>query len=269
VIRLEHVTKAYGADRPPVVRGIDLRVEEGELLVLLGASGCGKTTTLKLINRLAEPTSGRVLVGGIDVAAQDPVTLRRGIGYAFQGVGLFPHMTVADNVAVVPRLLGWEPQAVARRVDELLELVGLPVEARGRMPRTLSGGQAQRVGVARALAARPRVMLLDEPFGAVDPMTRDVLQVEYRRLHRSLGLTTVMVTHDMTEALLLADRIAVLHEGAIVGLGTAAELLRGDAHPQVEQLLGAPRRQAEALRHLLDGGAADRDAGAGRAGATP
>lgn len=253
MIRLEQVSKSYETTAAWALRGVDLEVHEGELLVLLGESGCGKTTTLKLINRLVEPTSGRVLVDGVDVARTDPVRLRRGIGYAFQGVGLFPHLTVAQNIAVVPRLLGWPSAEIDRRVDELLELVGLPERAtRARMPRTLSGGQAQRVGVARALAARPKVMLLDEPFGAVDPLTRDSLQTEYQRLHRELKLTTVMVTHDMTEALLLADRIAVMHAGEIVGLGTAAELLRGSAHPQVQRLLGAPRRQANTLWRILE-----------------
>lgn len=252
MIRLEGVEKRYSGAAAPTLAGVDLEVKAGELLVLLGESGCGKTTTLRLVNRLEEPTRGRVLVDGADVAGRDPFELRRGIGYAFQGVGLFPHLSVAQNVAVVPQLLGWPPADIARRVDELLELVGLaPAEVRDRPPRTLSGGQAQRVGVARALAARPRVMLLDEPFGAVDPVTRDVLQREYRALHERLGLTTVLVTHDVTEALLLADRIGVLHEGRLVGCDTPAALLRGPSHPQVQRLLDAPRRQAEAVRHLL------------------
>ncbi len=255
MIRLEQVSKAWGPHR--ALTALDLHVREGELVALLGESGCGKTTTLKLMNRLLEPDSGRVQVGGVDAATQDPVTLRRGIGFALQGVGLFPHLTVAQNVAIVPALLGWSRAEQAARVDELMGLVGLDPSLAARLPRTLSGGQAQRVGLARALAARPRVMLLDEPFGAVDPLLREGLQREYRALHERLGLTSVLVTHDMTEALVLADRIAVLHEGTLVGFGTPAELLHGASrHPQVARLLDAPRRQAEAVQRRLGGGAA-------------
>ncbi|MBL8950516.1 MAG: ABC transporter ATP-binding protein [Myxococcaceae bacterium] len=253
MLRLEAVSCTFPAAAKRVIDGLNLHVHEGEILALLGESGSGKTTTLKLFNRLVEPSAGRVFVEEEDVTAVDAVALRRRIGYAIQQVGLFPHFSVAENIGVVPRLLGWQADAIRARVDELLALMNLPNDLGPRRPSTLSGGQAQRVGLARALAARPHVMLLDEPFGAVDPVTRETLQVEYRKLHDALGLTTVLVTHDVTEALLLADRLAVLHEGRLLGLGTAAELLAAPPHPQVERLLAMPRRQAEAVQRRLSG----------------
>jgi osmoprotectant transport system ATP-binding protein len=250
VIELTEVCKRYG-DVMAVDR-VSLRVNEGELLVLLGGSGSGKTTTLKMINRLIEPTSGRIVVGGEDVMAQAPHALRRGIGYVFQRVGLFPHLSVADNIAVTPRLLGWPEARIAARVEELLALVELdPAQVRDRAPTELSGGQAQRVGVARALAAAPRVMLFDEPFGALDPLTRDRLQQSILRIRSQLGLTAIFVTHDMVEALLLGDRIAVMRDGRLVQVGTGAELLRSPADDYVAELLRTPRRQAAALERLL------------------
>ena len=251
MIRLDRVSCTFPSAKQPAVAEVSLEVRSGELVALLGESGSGKTTTLKLINRLIEPTAGKIYVDGEDVTRADAVQLRRRIGYAIQQVGLFPHLTVAENVGTVPRLLGWKREAIRARVDELLALMSLPSELAARRPATLSGGQAQRVGLARALAARPRVMLLDEPFGAVDPVTRELLQTEYRKLHETLKLTTVIVTHDVTEALLLADRLAVLHEGKLVGLGTAAELGAQPPHPQVERLLAMPRRQAEAVQRRL------------------
>jgi len=226
-------------------------------MVLVGASGCGKTTTLETINRLVEPTRGRVFVDGRDVTTVDPVELRRGIGYVFQQVGLFPHLDVARNVAVVPELLGWPATRIAARVDQLLELVGLdPALYRARKPSELSGGQAQRVGVARALAAEPRLLLMDEPFGAVDPVMRDELQTEFIALAERLDLTVVLVTHDVTEALELAHRIAVLDEGSIVAVGTPTELLRNPGHPAAERILDMPRRHAAKLRAWLGEGQA-------------
>jgi osmoprotectant transport system ATP-binding protein len=216
--------------------------------VLLGASGCGKTTTLKMINRLVECTSGEILVDGRDVREIDPVLLRRQIGYVFQGIGLFPHWSVAANVAAVPGLLGWTPARIEARVDELLELVGLPAaEYRERRPHELSGGQQQRVGVARALAAEASVLLMDEPFGAVDPVTRDSLQRELIRMRAQLDLTIVLVTHDVTEALLLADRVAVLGDGRLHQVGAPPELFARPASDDVARLLEMPRRQADRL----------------------
>src|SRR5262245_57301300 len=254
MIVLDNVCKSYDGGATYSVFDVSLTVPTGSLLVLLGGSGCGKTTTLKMINRLIEPTSGRIEIHGRDVRAADPVELRRGIGYVFQGIGLFPHLTVADNVAVVPRLLGWAPGRIAARVDELLAMVHLPPEQyRDRFPRQLSGGQQQRVGFARALAAGPQVMLLDEPFGALDPVTRDGLREEFLGLRRRLGLTAVMVTHDMTEALLSADLIAVMNAGRLLRLGTPHELLTDPGDPFVAVLIDTPKRQADQVEALAAG----------------
>ena len=232
---------------------ISFGVAKGELVAILGESGCGKTTTLKMINRLIDPTDGRIVLDGVDVMTIDPAILRRMIGYAFQSVGLFPHMTVAENIGITPKLLAWGEQRIAARVDDLLELVHLsPEEFRDRLPRDLSGGQQQRVGFARALAGGPAVMLLDEPFGALDPLTRDRLQQDFRDIHQSLSLTTVLVTHDMSEALLMADRIIVMRSGKIVQHGTPAELIGQPADDYVAELIATPKRQADKLEALVD-----------------
>ncbi len=251
MITLEHVSKSYEGGTGYSVRDVSLEVPAGQLLVLLGGSGCGKTTTLKMINRLIEPSAGRIRVNGRDVRELDPVILRRGIGYVFQGIGLFPHMTIAENIAVVPRLLKWSAERIGARIDELLSLVRLsPAEYRGRYPRQLSGGQQQRVGFARALAAAPQIMLLDEPFGALDPVTRDELRDDFLRIRRELGLTAVMVTHDMTEALLSADLLAVMNVGELRQVGTPRELLRRPADEYDDQLMATQRRQAERVEAL-------------------
>jgi osmoprotectant transport system ATP-binding protein len=256
MIVLDNVCKEYDGPkgRVVVVSNVSLRVARGQMLVLLGGSGCGKTTTLKMINRLIEPTSGRVEVEGKDVRQTDPVQLRRGIGYVFQGIGLFPHLTIGENVAVVPRLLGWPEDRTRTRVEELLRMIHLPPEQyRDRLPRALSGGQQQRVGFARALAAGPQVILLDEPFGALDPVTRVELRTEFLDLRRRLGLTAVMVTHDMTEALLSADLIAVMNAGRLLRLGTPHELLTEPGDPYVAALMSTPRREAGQLEALAAG----------------
>jgi osmoprotectant transport system ATP-binding protein len=242
VIILDQVTKRY-ADGNIAVDSLSLRVDEGELCVFLGPSGCGKTTTLRMINRMIEPTSGRITVDGEDVLAVDPVLLRRRIGYVIQQVGLFPHQSVAANVATVPRLLGWDKARIARRTDELLELVGLdPALHRGRYPSQLSGGQQQRVGVARALAADPPVLLMDEPFGALDPVTRARLQDELLLLQAHLNKTIVFVTHDLDEAVKLGNRIAVFGErGRLAQFAPPRVLLQKPADAYVASFLGADR----------------------------
>ncbi|MDX1933899.1 MAG: ATP-binding cassette domain-containing protein [Capsulimonadales bacterium] len=250
MIRFHDVSKAYSPQRFAVL-DLNLEIAHGQTVALVGGSGSGKSTTLKMINRLIEPTSGSIDVNGTNVLRRDPVALRRTIGYVFQGIGLFPHMTVGENVAVIPRLLGWSSARIDARNEELLRLVRLPPEDYlHRFPSELSGGQRQRVGFARALAASPQVLLMDEPFGALDPITRDELQQEFLNLRRTMDLTVVLVTHDMTEALLLADQVAVMHEGRILRMGTPGEMLRSPGHDYVAALLETPRRHLEALRRL-------------------
>jgi osmoprotectant transport system ATP-binding protein len=250
VVELRAVRRAYGST--VAVRDVSLAVWPRELLVILGESGSGKTTLLKTINRLQPPDSGDVLIDGRSTSAVAGHELRRGIGYVFQRIGLFPHMTVAENVAVTPRLLGWDESRIRERVAELLALVNLPAEMAGRLPAALSGGQRQRVGVARALAARPAIMLMDEPFGALDPVTRDTLGAEYRQLHERMGLVTIMVTHDVLEALLLADRIVVMRDGAIVASGTPREMMNEQRDAGVRRLMDMPRRQMRRVASMLE-----------------
>jgi len=252
MISLKHVSKSFDGGRSFAVADVSFDVLEGETLVLLGSSGSGKTTLLKMINRLLEPTSGTIEVDGEDVADQDPIALRRGIGYVFQGIGLFPHMTVEENVAMVPRLLGWPKPKRRKRAHELLGIVGLAPEAyAGRFPEELSGGQQQRVGVARALAADPAYLLMDEPFGALDALTRDTLQQEMLALKERLKKTIVFVTHDIFEALALGDRIAVLHEGCLQQIGTKEEILKEPATDFVRALFAKPAQQLAAYGGML------------------
>jgi osmoprotectant transport system ATP-binding protein len=252
MIVLDNVSKSYDGNNTFTVREVSLKVPRGNLLALLGGSGCGKTTTLKMINRLSDPTEGNVFVDGCDVLKGDPVQLRRNIGYVIQGSGLFPHMTVAENIAIVPKLLKWTKDKISACVDEMLNLVKLPPEQfRDRLPRQLSGGQQQRVGFARALAVKPKVMLLDEPFGALDPVTRDELRGEFLSLRKSLGLTSVMVTHDMIEALLSADLIAVMNAGKLLRVGTPRELMSNPDDPFVAELMNNPKKQTKQLEDLM------------------
>ena len=250
MIRLSQVSKSFDGGATHAVRGLSLEVAEGETLVLLGSSGCGKTTTLKMINRLLDLTDGQIMVDDTDIMTMDRVALRRSIGYVFQGIGLFPHMTIEENTSVVLRLLGRDAAERKNRARELLELVDLDPRAyAGRYPQELSGGQQQRVGVARALAANPKYLLMDEPFGALDALTRDSLQQEVLRLNRKLNKTIVFVTHDIFEALTLADRIAVMHEGRLEQIGTKQEIL---TQPATEFVRGLFEKPANQLREFMD-----------------
>jgi osmoprotectant transport system ATP-binding protein len=251
LIELERAGRRFGA--VVAVEEVSLRVAPGELVALVGGSGSGKTTTLKMVNRLVDPTSGTVRIAGRDVRTWPGHELRRRIGYCFQQIGLFPHLTVAENVAIVPELLGWDGPRIARRTAELLGLMELPAELAARRPAALSGGQQQRVGIARALAAEPELLLMDEPFGALDPLTRDTLQQRFQEIRQALGITTLFVTHDIAEAILLADRIAVLAAGRLLQVGTPRELLAAPADPIVAQLVATPRRQAALVDALLAG----------------
>jgi osmoprotectant transport system ATP-binding protein len=253
MIDFEGVAKDFAGRR--VVGPLTFEVARGQFVALLGGSGSGKTTTLKMINGLVTPEAGAVRVDGARVGEGPLYALRRKIGYVFQDVGLLPHMTVGENIALGPRLARWDRARSAARVAELLALVDLPPDAGERLPASFSGGQKQRVGVARALAAGPGVMLMDEPFGALDPITRDGLGRDYRALHERLGLTTVMVTHDVTEALLLADRVIVLGDGRILADGSPRELMRPQSDPKVRALMATPVEQARRLDALADGAA--------------
>jgi osmoprotectant transport system ATP-binding protein len=241
-VRYENATKRYGDSAEPAVDGLTLEVAAGEVCVLVGPSGCGKTTAMRLVNRTVELSAGDVKIGGESVRDRDPARLRREIGYVIQQIGLFPHRTVAENVGTVPQLLGWEKERTRARSAELLELVGLGPELGGRYPAQLSGGQQQRVGVARALAADPLVMLMDEPFGAIDPINRERLQNEFLRLQAEIRKTVLFVTHDIDEAIKMGDRIAVMREGGRVAqYATPAELLMAPADEFVEDFVGADR----------------------------
>jgi osmoprotectant transport system ATP-binding protein len=254
MIKLEEVTKVFPGATRPAVDKLSLGVGEGEFVTLVGPSGCGKTTTLKMINRIIEPTSGRIEIGGTDALSIEPHILRRSIGYVIQQIGLFPHRTVAENMATVPRLLGWEETRISERIAELVELVGLEEDMLVRYPAELSGGQQQRVGVARALAADPPVLLMDEPFGAVDPIVRGRLQEEFLDLHERLGKTVVFVTHDIDEALHLGTRVAILNVGGILEQYDAPEaILAEPANEFVEDFLGGERGLKRlALRPVSD-----------------
>jgi osmoprotectant transport system ATP-binding protein len=242
MIRIENVSKTFDNAKVASVDDLSLVIEEGSTVALIGPSGCGKTTTMRMINRLIDPSSGKIFVNGQDVTQADPVQLRRHIGYVIQSVGLFPHLTIGENIASVPRLLGWDGKRIRSRVDEMLDLVGLdPSEMLRRYPRQLSGGQRQRIGVARALAADPPVLLMDEPFGAIDPIARERLQNEFRAILKRVRKTVVLVTHDLDEAIRLGDRVAIMRSGKIVQHDSPDEILSHPADEFVASFVGVDR----------------------------
>ena len=251
MIQLREVSKSFDGGLSYAVKDLSMDVAEGETVVLLGSSGCGKTTTLKMINRLIEPTSGLISVGGHDVTSQEPVLLRRRIGYVFQEIGLFPHMTIEQNISIVPKLLGWDKNRRRLRAHELLELMGLdPGVFADRYTDELSGGQQQRVGVARALSADPNYLLMDEPFGALDALTRDILQQELLSLKERLKKTIIFVTHDIFEAITLGDRIAILHEGKLEQIDTKDEVYNHPASHFVAELFSKPAKQLATFKEM-------------------
>ncbi|HEV2061490.1 MAG TPA: ATP-binding cassette domain-containing protein, partial [Solirubrobacteraceae bacterium] len=264
-LEFQEVTKQYPGAQQPALDRLSLRIEPGETCMLVGPSGSGKTTAMRCVNRMVEVTDGDVLLDGRSILEEDPAQLRRHIGYVIQHVGLFPHRTVLQNIATVPHLLGWPKERIAARARELVELVGLDASLADRYPSQLSGGQRQRVGVARALAADPPLMLMDEPFGALDPITRERLQTEFVRLKERLGTTIVFVTHDVDEAIRLGDRVAILRDGALVQFATPAELLLHPADAFVEEFVGSDR----ALKRLALLRVADAELEPGEAGDGP
>ncbi|WP_336183691.1 MULTISPECIES: choline ABC transporter ATP-binding protein OpuBA [Bacillus] len=240
MLTLKNVSKTYKGGKK-AVNSVNLEIEKGEFICFIGPSGCGKTTTMKMINRLIEPSAGQIFIDGENIMEQDPVELRRKIGYVIQQIGLFPHMTIQQNISLVPKLLKWPEQQRKERARELLKLVDMGPEYLDRYPHELSGGQQQRIGVLRALAAEPPLILMDEPFGALDPITRDSLQEEFKKLQKTLHKTIVFVTHDMDEAIKLADRIVILKGGEIVQIGTPDDILRNPANEFVEEFIGKER----------------------------
>jgi osmoprotectant transport system ATP-binding protein len=253
LIRISDVSKSFDGGGTFAVRDANLTIAQGAFVSVVGASGSGKTTILKVINRLVQPDTGSICIDGKNTATMEITALRRSIGYVFQNVGLFPHLTVGENIGITPQLLRWSSLEITSRIDELLDLVELPRSYATRRPATLSGGERQRVGVARAIAAHPKIVLMDEPFGALDPITRDVVGSTYKRLHNLFGLTTIMVTHDVQEAILLSDRIAVVKAGRVIAMDTPRALMAENQIDDVTALMSMPKRQAEQVRVAIDG----------------